>query len=475
MKRRMFLFLVLCSCFSILVKRTLALENNFNVQDNNNEVVKADTILVDVNDGGPRVLEGAKTKIAVLSDIEDESNVMDRQLKTKTSDTAFGEQYDSLVDFKLSDTAKDTEILIITDEVLNNASDMQNEMKSVNKVVSPKLVDVEMITSELSLTILQAKGMDQEREDTTVTEISLELTTISTNAIPTDVNTLNEDTTEKPKEIMVNNTDQPTTQEQKPTDTAKCTIPGTFAEDNDCRSYITCSTAATVDGLGNPRLVKSIKRCPYEQAFHRELLRCTRDLSPCAGAFKCEMEGTFADIADNSSYFWCVASRLNGTGGGGSGAYHIYHVKCGNGQIYTNELGKCFVDMMNLQDLPLNYELYMSKSPDEECVREEVKVLQAEEKAKLKEAKLREKIRKKYEKELRKKAIKEAKQQAKLQGVSLEGENFNCMQEGNFTAGAESFFDYFVCLGEKGKLKAVGLKCVKGLSFSATNGTCTLE
>lgn len=240
-----------------------------------------------------------------------------------------------------------------------------------------------------------------------------------------------------------------------------CTEPGTYAKENDCRIYINCTPTTT------NLLIRAIMPCPTGQAYNPALLRCTRDLSPCADAFSCEMEGTFADPHDNASYYWCVASRL-------TIAYHIYHIKCGNGQIFTHELGKCFVDMTNLQDLPLNYELYMSKSPDEECVREEVKVLKAEEKAKLKEAKLREKIRKKYEKELQKKAAKEAKEQAKLQGISLEDETpFSCVEEGDFAAAAESFFDYFICQKKKDKFRAIGMKCANGQRFSTAQNICT--
>uniref|UniRef100_A0A0A1WCQ0 Chitin-binding type-2 domain-containing protein n=1 Tax=Zeugodacus cucurbitae TaxID=28588 RepID=A0A0A1WCQ0_ZEUCU len=272
----------------------------------------------------------------------------------------------------------------------SNDSKNEVELESTSSEASSQSNDAEIIENPVITTTVSA----EESEPAYTTLVDAEVTTGNPEAssVPdeTEVSTSQSETvvTEAPVE---NNTEhetektselETTTITPAATTATPCTEPGTQAVANDCRAYISCTTTATNE------LVKAQKLCPIGQAYNPALLRCSRDLSPCADAFRCELEGTYAVPRDNSSYYWCVASRL-------TASFHIYQITCGNGQIFTHELGKCFVDMSNLQDLALNYELYMSKSADEECVREEVKVLRAEEKAKLKEAKLREKIRKK--------------------------------------------------------------------------------
>ncbi|XP_036344258.1 uncharacterized protein LOC118753479 [Rhagoletis pomonella] len=339
------------------------------------------------------------------------------------------------------------------------------ELDDVNATKLAKGIEVKDNTVTVELTILDTSETTTEAvsnslnntDEVKVTESSSDVTL--TEEPQTEI--ASDHTTETPEESVTKN-DNTTTEAPRIPTQKLCATLGTFAAENDCRSYFTCTPSAIGELQIQP------KNCPNGQAFDRTLLRCSRDLSPCTGIFYCNAEGTFAASTDNSSYYWCVASRL-------SNGLRVYHVKCGNGQIFTPELGKCFVDMTSLHDLSLNYDLYLSKSPDEECVREEVKIMKAEEKVKLKEAKLREKIQRKYEKELLKKAEKEAKEQAKLQGISLEEQvNFNCTQVGSFAAAAENFYDYIVCLSKKGDYKAVGMKCADSQSFSAAKGFCTL-
>ncbi|XP_017489698.1 PREDICTED: uncharacterized protein LOC108377914 [Rhagoletis zephyria] len=330
------------------------------------------------------------------------------------------------------------------------------KLAKVKEEIKDNTVTVELTTLDTSETTTEAMTSSLNKTDEVkVTESSSDDLTLTEES---QTENASDPTTEMTEESVTKN-DSTTT--SAPTQNLCATL-GTFAAENDCRSYFTCTPSAIGELQIQP------KNCPNGQAFDTTLLHCSRDLSPCTGIFHCNAEGTFAASTDNSSYYWCVASRL-------SARLRVYHVKCGNGQIFTPELGKCFVDMTSLHDLSLNYDLYLSKSPDEECVREEVKIMKAEEKVKLKEAKLREKIQRKYEKELLKKAEKEAKEQAKLQGISLEEEvNFNCTQVGSFAAVAESFYDYFVCLSKKGDYKAVGMKCADSQSFSAAKGFCTL-
>ncbi|XP_004535392.1 uncharacterized protein LOC101461053 [Ceratitis capitata] len=346
----------------------------------------------------------------------------------------------------------------------------QTELPPANKEKQPNFILFEnelLSTKTLAIEGEEVKDVPA-NEDTTsaAEETTTEVTTISNDESVTEMPKIIAENQDIITETPETNSDETVTASAEPTTASLCTTPGRHAVENDCRAYITCTHAATGE------LQRTQTSCPTSQAYDPELQRCSRDLSPCTDNFRCELEGTYADPSDNTSYYWCVASRL-------STVQHIYHIQCGSGQIYTPELGKCFVDMTNLQNLSLNYELYMSKSPDEECVREEVKVLRAEEKAKLKAAKLREKIQKKYEKELLKKAAKEAKEQAKLQGISLdvaERSNFVCTQDGSYVAAAESVYDYFICTGQKkGKFKAVGMKCTEGQHFSATQNMCVVD
>ncbi|XP_054729267.1 uncharacterized protein LOC129238253 [Anastrepha obliqua] len=320
-------------------------------------------------------------------------------------------------------------------------------------VKSLEMEDTTIIAVEVTEAIKEEDASTTEELTTMETPVSISNEIASTRLAET--NSERTVTDERWKEIIPETETSATT--------TLCHTPGTFADENDCRSYFICSATVT------NQLQKTQKMCPFGQAFDKTRLLCSRDLSPCADVFDCPNDGTFADPTNNSTYYWCVTSLLNA-------GYHIFHVKCGNNQIYTHELGKCFINMSHLEDLTQNYELYMSKSPDEQCVHEEVSILRTEEKVKLKELKLREKIQRKYEKELMKKTAKDAKELAKLQGISLEAEMiFNCTQAGKFAAMSESFFDYFVCLSKKGKYKAVGMKCVDGQIFSAAKGSCTLQ
>ncbi|XP_050330570.1 papilin isoform X1 [Bactrocera neohumeralis] len=376
---------------------------------------------------------------------------------------------DSEIEAELKDKIGETAAKILATEIEAAIKENLESSQSVAEVIENEIITTTVAAEQLEgLVSTETQPefttlMDEDISTTLpTTSNELEEPEVSTTQDESDVTNepLESSTEQKTTELDTEDTDTTTTTPVAVTE-SPCAAPGTYSVENNCRAFISCKPTAT------NQLIKAQTDCPTGQAYNPALLRCSRDLSPCADALRCIQEGTFADPQDNSSYYWCVASRL-------TDAFHIYHIQCGNGQIYTHELGKCFVDMTNLQDLPLNYELYMSKSPDEECVREEVKVLKAEEKAKLKEAKLREKIRKKYEKELLKKAAKAAKEQAKLLGISLEDETpFNCVEEGNFAAAAESFFDYFICVNKKDKYKAVGMKCVDGQSFSTAQNVCT--
>ncbi|XP_049311461.1 uncharacterized protein LOC105233603 isoform X1 [Bactrocera dorsalis] len=525
MKRVITVCLVLCSFLLLQTQRTLAQEvlpvgDEYGKDTESAVYVKKDVEEDPLTEGQPtnstanNLIDLEKLRLkehgTIKAEIEDQSSISatlqskeslsEESSQSQGSSSSEG-QLEESIDADIShsndtDSKSELEGAISTDISQSNDSETEAELKDkigeaaakvpateMETVIKENLESSQPVAEAIESGIITTTVAENQLEDLVSTETQPELTTLAdedtSTTLPTASNEVEDleistaenesDVTDEPLE---NNTEQKTTEavtEIADTTTttpvaateSPCTEPGTYAVEDNCRAFISCKPTA------NNQLIKAQTACPTGQAYNSALLRCSRDLSPCADALRCIQEGTFADPQDNSSYYWCVASRL-------TDAYHIYHIQCGNGQIYTHELGKCFVDMTNLQDLPLNYELYMSKSPDEECVREEVKVLRAEEKAKLKEAKLREKIRKKYEKELLKKAAKAAKEQAKLLGISLEDETpFNCVEEGSFAAAADSFFDYFICVNKKDKYKAVGMKCVDGQSFSTTQNVCT--
>nr|XP_014088010.1 uncharacterized protein LOC106616071 [Bactrocera oleae] len=515
MKRAITVFLVLCSFLLLLTPRTLAqkvlpVDDEYGKDTESTVFVKQDVEGLSNEELLRKAVE-IETSGTNDVEIEDQSSIstvlqskesLSEELSQAKGSSSSESKLQGAIDVEVSrsdDSESELELESAISEDISQSNDSEAEAdfkgkaggEAASKIPATKIEaeiegNLEYSQSGAKVNeneIITITVAEKELEDLVTTETKPALTTlvdgeIST-TIPSASNELEEteinttqnesDITEEPvenntatetTELEIANADAATTTPVVATE-SPCTEPGTYAAENNCRAFISCESTVI------NQLIKAQTPCPTGQAYNPALLRCSRDLSPCADSFRCELEGTFANPDDNSSYYWCVASRL-------TDAYHIYHIKCGNGQIYTHELGKCFADMTNLQDLPLNYELYMSKSPDEEYVREEVKVLKAEEKAKLKEAKLREKIRKKYEKELLKKAAKEAKEQAKLLGISLEDETpFNCVEEGNFAAAAESFFDYFICFNKKDKFKAVGMKCADGQSFSTAQNICT--
>ncbi|XP_049311463.1 uncharacterized protein LOC105233603 isoform X3 [Bactrocera dorsalis] len=487
MKRVITVCLVLCSFLLLQTQRTLAQEvlpvgDEYGKDTESAVYVKKDVEEDPLTEGQPtnstanNLIDLEKLRLkehgTIKAEIEDQSSISatlqskeslsEESSQSQGSSSSEG-QLEESIDADIShsndtDSKSELEGAISTDISQSNDSETEAELK--DKIVAEnQLEDLVSTETQPELTTLADEDTSTTLPTASNEVEDLEISTAENESDVTDEpleNNTEQKTTEAVTEIADTTTTTPVAATESP-----CTEPGTYAVEDNCRAFISCKPTA------NNQLIKAQTACPTGQAYNSALLRCSRDLSPCADALRCIQEGTFADPQDNSSYYWCVASRL-------TDAYHIYHIQCGNGQIYTHELGKCFVDMTNLQDLPLNYELYMSKSPDEECVREEVKVLRAEEKAKLKEAKLREKIRKKYEKELLKKAAKAAKEQAKLLGISLEDETpFNCVEEGSFAAAADSFFDYFICVNKKDKYKAVGMKCVDGQSFSTTQNVCT--
>ncbi|XP_018790877.1 PREDICTED: uncharacterized protein LOC108970146 isoform X1 [Bactrocera latifrons] len=475
MKRVITVFLVLCSFLLLPTQRTLAQEvlrvgDEYGKDTESPVSVKQDVEEDPLTEGQPtnstadNLIDLEKLRFkeedqsSISATLQSKESLSEESSQPQESSSSEGQLEGSIDQLNDSDSKSELEGAISADISQSNDSETAAELKDTT-VPQDQLEDLVSTETQTELTTL-ADGDISTTLPTASNELEdLEVSSAQDESDVTDEpleNNTEQKTTEAETEIADTTTTTPVAATESP-----CTEPATYAVENDCRAFISCKPTAT------NQLIKTQMACPTGQAYNPALLRCSRDLSPCADALHCVQEGTFADPQDNSSYYWCVASRL-------TDAYHIYHIQCGNGQIYTHELGKCFVDMTNLQDLPLNYELYMSKSPDEECVREEVKVLKAEEKAKLKEAKLREKIRKKYEKELLKKAAKAAKEQAKLLGISLEDETpFNCVEEGNFAAAAESFFDYFICVNKKDKFKAIGMKCVDDQSFSTAQNVCT--
>ncbi|XP_053950601.1 uncharacterized protein LOC128858390 isoform X2 [Anastrepha ludens] len=472
MKLEILVLLVLCSCFLLLTQKTLGQEVDLTAGDYGENTTPTNAGEEDTSD----IQENQATYTTLSEE--------DKLGPTESSG-------DNITSFEILTVPKEViepevQLLVGTPTeieylVTNNQEDPTATLdREISKSeYFPNKVEEDIATKKNIATINVKNLMAEEviklvktleMEDTTINAVEVtEATTEELTTMETPVSISNEIASTRMAETNSERivTDEPWKEIISETETSAtttlCHTPGTFADENDCRSYFICSATVT------NQLQKTQKICPFGQAFDKTRLLCSRDLSPCADVFDCPKDGTFADPTNNSTYYWCATSLLNA-------GYHIYHVKCGTNQIYTHELGKCFINMSHLEDLTQNYELYMSKSPDEQCVHEEVSILRTEEKVKLKELKLREKIKRKYEKELMKKAAKDAKELAKLQGISLEAEMiFNCTQAGKFAAMSESFFDYFVCLSKKGKYKAVGMKCVDGQTFSAAKGSCTLQ
>lgn len=248
-------------------------------------------------------------------------------------------------------------------------------------------------------------------------------------------------------------TEAPTTAAPAP---ITCSIMGKTAHEQNCHQYYACSPNA--EGI----LVQTLQTCPERMAFSTELLTCTRDLIACNNdGIVCSataLSNTFPDPLSNTAYYWCVPSLLGG--------YHKYHVQCRKGDIFNTLLQKCFMDMDNMQNLPLDYGL---GPDDEDYIKMELKTFKMHEKQILKEQKLKAKMEQKLQKELAKKAEKEAKEKAKLLDAT-----FVCPSAGNF-ASPLSENQYYACVLKKGIVRPMRMICPMGYTFDAAQSVCVFN
>lgn len=179
-----------------------------------------------------------------------------------------------------------------------------------------------------------------------------------------------------------------------------CSEVGIFPHDTNCNSYYTCIAAAS-------GLQRVDHACPIKSAFNDELKRCARDISFCSDDQACLVAGSYEDTQSNATYYRCVP-RL-------TGGFHKYRIDCRAGEVFVSQLGKCFIDMNNLQNLPINFWQDNGQLDDEHIVKMELKEFKTIDKAKFKVQKLKEKLEKKLQEQLAKKAAKDAKETSKAE------------------------------------------------------------
>uniref|UniRef100_A0A1A9ZB22 Chitin-binding type-2 domain-containing protein n=1 Tax=Glossina pallidipes TaxID=7398 RepID=A0A1A9ZB22_GLOPL len=210
---------------------------------------------------------------------------------------------------------------------------------------------------------------------------------------------------EEPEENVVETT---TVSVVTTTELPTCSTPGLQAHETDCRLYYSCSALDSADGT----LRLQTLSCGEDEAFNAAWGRCARDISSCPNEFACLAPGAFEDPLSNVSYYLCY-SRLTLDG------YLLYHVKCGSGEVFLPEIGKCFIDLSDFANAYLNYDWLQVHDVD--VVKLEYEQYKTEAKLQMKLEKEKAKMEKKLQKELEKLAKKKAKEEAKAAKAALLG------------------------------------------------------
>ncbi|KAL9882031.1 mucin related 18B [Glossina fuscipes fuscipes] len=252
-------------------------------------------------------------------------------------------------------------------------------------------------------TVVEESSDNEEAAEATVVEESSDNEEASTN----DGNDENNDNEqgEEPEETVSETT---TVSADTTTELPTCSTPGLQAHETDCRLYYSCSALDSADGT----LRLQTLSCGEDEAFNAAWGRCARDIASCPNEFACLAPGAFEDPLSNASYYLCY-SRLTLDG------YLLYHVKCGSGEVFLPEIGKCFIDLSDFANAYLNYDWLQVHDID--VVKLEYEQYKTEAKLQIKLEKEKAKMEKKLQKELEKLAKKKAKEEAKAAKAALLG------------------------------------------------------
>lgn len=343
----------------------------------------------------------------VVAAENDDYTVLEKLSETMVHPENFNE------DLVLQDALDDVDVLASLTETENHeyAPDA-SEVNSANDEVSQDsgVVEVNSDNDEAAeATVVEENSGNDEAAEATVVEGSSDNEEASTNdgndehAHETENN--DNEQGEEPEENVVETT---TVSVVTTTELPTCSTPGLQAHETDCRLYYSCSALDSADGT----LRLQTLSCGEDEAFNAAWGRCARDISSCPNEFACLAPGAFEDPLSNVSYYLCY-SRLTLDG------YLLYHVKCGSGEVFLPEIGKCFIDLSDFANAYLNYDWLQVHDVD--VVKLEYEQYKTEAKLQMKLEKEKAKMEKKLQKELEKLAKKKAKEEAKAAKAALLG------------------------------------------------------
>uniref|UniRef100_A0A1B0FCL9 Chitin-binding type-2 domain-containing protein n=1 Tax=Glossina morsitans morsitans TaxID=37546 RepID=A0A1B0FCL9_GLOMM len=383
-----------------VVEENSANEGESEVNVPANEEVSQDNGVVEVNSGNDEAAEASVVEENSANEGESDANVSANEEVSQDS---------GVVEVN-SGNDEAAEVSAVEENSANEGESEANVPANEEVSQDSGVVEVNSDNDEAAeATVVEENSGNDEAAEATVVEGSSDNEEASTNdgndehAHETENN--DNEQGEEPEENVVETT---TVSVVTTTELPTCSTPGLQAHETDCRLYYSCSALDSADGT----LRLQTLSCGEDEAFNAAWGRCARDISSCPNEFACLAPGAFEDPLSNVSYYLCY-SRLTLDG------YLLYHVKCGSGEVFLPEIGKCFIDLSDFANAYLNYDWLQVHDVD--VVKLEYEQYKTEAKLQMKLEKEKAKMEKKLQKELEKLAKKKAKEEAKAAKAALLG------------------------------------------------------